>query len=74
MAANFVRFHTNKTDFWSKVQNPHKLHVKLSFECMAKNLGVTFDYNLTFIDHARKITQACFYQLKNIQDKKHAQF
>lgn len=38
-----------------------------NIKCMAKN----FDNNLIFVKHTREISQACFYELRNVSKVRH---
>ena len=35
---------------------------------VVRNLGVYFDSNLTMESHIKKVTQSCYFQLKNYRD------
>ena len=78
MSANFLVLNPSKTEFML-FGTPQQL-LKLSDPCLSissdisitpassvRNLGVVFDEHLSFHDHITKISQACFFHIRDLR-------
>ena len=78
MSANFLALNPSKTEFML-FGTPQQL-VKLNDVCLSissdisispassvKNLGVVFDKHLSFHEHVTKISQACFFHIRDLR-------
>ena len=78
MKENFLALNPNKTEFivfgtyqqLSKLDNP-TLHlsgdINVESSSSVKNLGVTFDPCLSFHEHVTKLSQTCFYHIRDLR-------
>ena len=78
MAQNFLQLNNTKTEIilftppnnishYQQALGPLSVNIKPT----ARNLGVHFDSDLTFIPHINKLVQSCFYHLRSISKIKH---
>jgi len=78
MSANFLSVNSSKTEFLifglpqqlSKLNNPtiHLYNVILSpVVDAARNLGATFDINLSFAQHISSISKSCFHNIRDLR-------
>ena len=58
---------TNNISHYQQALCPLSTNIKPT----ARNLGVLFDTELTFIPHINKLVQSCFYQLRSVSRIKH---
>ena len=78
MSANFLALNPSKTEFML-FGTPQQL-LKLNDVCLSissdisitpassvKNLGVVFDKHLSFHEHITKISQACFFHIRDLR-------
>src|SRR5688572_28900332 len=78
MSANFLSLNPSKTDFML-FGTPQRL-LKLNDPCLSissdnsitpastlKNLGVVFDEHLSFHEHITKVSQACFFHIRDLR-------
>src|SRR5438132_3793563 len=78
MSANFLALNPSKTEFML-FGTPQKL-LKLNDVCLSissdisitpassvKNLGVVFDKHLSFHEHITKISQTCFFHIRDLR-------
>ena len=78
MSNNFLALNPSKTEFivfgtyqqLSKLDNPVlslSSDVNVLPSSSVRNLGVTFDPHLLFQEHITKISQACFYHIRDLR-------
>ena len=78
MSANFLALNPSKTEFmlFGTPQQLQKLNetglvissgISISPVSSVRNLGVTFDKHLSFHDHITKISQACFFHIRDLR-------
>src|SRR5437870_249399 len=76
MSANFLELNPSKTEFmlFGTLQQLLKLNVvclsvssdiSITPASSVKNLGVVFDKHLSFHEHITKISQACFFHIRD---------
>ena len=78
MASNFLALNPSKTEFilfgtkqqLAKLDNPSlriSEDLSISSASCVRNLGVMFDSHLSFHDHITKISQVCFYHIRDLR-------
>ena len=77
MAQNFLQLNNTKTEIIlftppNNISHQQALGpLSVNIKPTARNLGVHFDSDLTFIPHVNKLVQSCFYHLRSISKIKH---
>jgi hypothetical protein len=78
MSVNFLSFNPTKTEFLligqlrqlAKLDHPAISlpdNVTLSPAISARNLGIIFDFKLSFTEHISDISQCCLYQIRDLK-------
>src|SRR5688572_4584634 len=78
MATNFLALNPSKTDFmlFGTLQQLLKLNdpclsissdISITPASSVKNLGVVFDEHLSFHEHITKVSQACFFHVRDLR-------